>query len=151
MYTRSSPIYSITGVIAIILISGCVSSVQNNWNLRPSFDHNTSIKPSKKVIFSNTPHSFKGTASYYSDKFQGRKTASGERYDRNALTAAHRTLPFNTMVEVENLDNGKCVIVRINDRGPHKKNRIIDLSYEAAKRIDLVEKGMCMVSVRVVK
>jgi rare lipoprotein A len=83
----------------------------------------------------------KGVASYYAHEFHGRKTANGERYDMHALTAAHKTLPFNTRVKVVNLDNGKSVAVRINDRGPFAKNRIIDLSLGAAKRIGLIGPG----------
>lgn len=72
-----------------------------------------------------------GKASYYADKFQGRKTAGGERFDQQAATAAHRTLPFGTKVTVTNVKNGKSVVVRINDRGPFVKGRIIDLSRSA--------------------
>jgi len=92
-----------------------------------------------------------GMASYYAGKFQGRKTASGERYDGRKMTAAHRTLPFNTYVKVTNDSNDKSVIVKINDRGPHIKNRIIDLSYDAAKTIGLVSMGTGRVRIEVVK
>jgi len=78
-------------------------------------------------------------------------TASGERYDMNDLTAAHRTLPFNTRVKVTNLSNGKSVVVRINDRGPFKKNRIIDLSLAAAKKIDLIGPGSAKVRLDIVR
>lgn len=86
-----------------------------------------------------------GIASYYADKFHGRKTASGEKYNKNALTAAHRKLPFGTRVKVTNLSNGKSVVVRINDRGPHVRGRIIDLSIAAARRIGLVKAGTAKV------
>lgn len=76
-----------------------------------------------------------GAASWYGAKFQGRRTASGERFDMYALTAAHRTLRFGSLVRVTNLKNGKSVVVRINDRGPFHSNRIIDLSYQAATQI----------------
>lgn len=82
-----------------------------------------------------------GVASWYGPKFHGRLTANGERYDMYGLTAAHRTLPFNTMLRVENLDNGKSVVVRVNDRGPFAKNRIIDLSKKAAQEIDMIGNG----------
>jgi rare lipoprotein A len=78
-----------------------------------------------------------GIASFYGKKFHGRKTASGETYDMYKLTAAHRTLPFGTKVKVTNLLNGRSVVVRINDRGPFKKDRIIDLSFEAARRLGI--------------
>ena len=82
-----------------------------------------------------------GIASWYGPNFHGKLTANGERYDMYALTAAHRTLPFNTVLQVKNLDNGKSVQVRINDRGPYAKNRIIDLSKKAARQIDMLGPG----------
>ena len=88
-----------------------------------------------------------GMASYYADKFQGRPTASGERFDNGKLTAAHRTLPFGTRVRVTNLANGRSVTVRVNDRGPFVKGRIVDLSVAAAKRIDMVRAGVVRVRV----
>ena len=87
----------------------------------------------------------RGIASWYGRKFHGRKTASGERYDMHELTAAHRSLPFGTIVRVVRLDTGDAVVVRINDRGPFVDGRIIDLSYAAAKRIDLVQDGLAQV------
>ncbi len=90
-----------------------------------------------------------GKATYYSDALAGRKTASGERYDPAALTAAHRRLPFGTVVEVTRRD-GRRVTVRINDRGPFAKGRIIDLSRRAAEEIGLVRDGVTEVSLRVV-
>lgn len=90
-----------------------------------------------------------GQASYYGDKFHGRKTASGERYDKNRFTAAHRTLPFGTMVSVTGLSSGKTVVVRINDRGPYKKNRIIDLSRAAARQIGMLAKGVLDVGIEI--
>lgn len=83
----------------------------------------------------------KGVASYYAKKFHGKITASGEPYNMYSLTAAHRTLPMGTLVEVTNLSNNKKVVVKINDRGPFKKDRIIDLSYAAAKKLDMIKKG----------
>lgn len=92
-----------------------------------------------------------GVASYYSDKFQGRKTASGERYDRNKLTAAHRTLPMGSQIEVVNLKNQNSVIVTINDRGPYAGKRALDLSYAAAKELGLVASGHAQVAYNLVK
>ena len=82
-----------------------------------------------------------GTASYYASKFNGRRTASGERYDMNELTAAHPTLPIPSFARVTNVKNGKSVIVRINDRGPFHKGRLIDLSYAAAHELGYVKRG----------
>lgn len=82
-----------------------------------------------------------GTASYYGAKFHGRRTASGEKFDMHAMTAAHRTLPFGTLVEVTNPRNGKTVTVRINDRGPFHGNRILDVSRAAATKLGLIQRG----------
>jgi rare lipoprotein A len=82
-----------------------------------------------------------GMASYYGSAFAGRPTASGERFNPSALTAAHRTLPFGTRLKVTNPGNGRSVIVRINDRGPFHHGRVIDLSQEAARQIGLVRQG----------
>jgi rare lipoprotein A len=83
-----------------------------------------------------------GLLSCYAEGFHGRPTASGELFDEDALTAAHRTLPFHTKVEVTNLENGRRVIVRINDRGPFVEERIVDLSPAAARELGLVEPGL---------
>jgi rare lipoprotein A len=83
----------------------------------------------------------RGRASWYGPGFQGKRTASGERFDMNALTAAHRTLPFGTRVRVRNARNGREVVVRINDRGPQLRDRIIDLSKAAATALDLLQAG----------
>lgn len=88
-----------------------------------------------------------GTASYYAQKFHGRKTASGEIYDMNKLTAAHRDLPFGTWIDVKNLENGKSVRVRVNDRGPFMADRILDLSLQAAKELDMIRKGTASVQI----
>lgn len=92
-----------------------------------------------------------GQAGWYGDRYHGRKTASGERFDQNALTAAHRTLPFGTVVQVTNLTNGRTVEVRINDRGPFgRKTRIIDLSRAAARVLDMERAGVAPVELRIV-
>lgn len=87
----------------------------------------------------------KGGASWYGRKFHGRRTASGERYDMHALTAAHRTLPFGTRVRVRSLATGKEVVVRINDRGPFRRSRIIDLSQAAVAALGLRHRGVTTV------
>lgn len=86
-----------------------------------------------------------GVASWYGPDFHGKKTANGETYNMNGMTAAHRTLPFDSIVLVENTDNGKSVQVRINDRGPFAKNRIIDLSRSAAREIEMIGPGTARV------
>lgn len=92
-----------------------------------------------------------GLAAYYADSLHGKKTASGEKYDKNALTAAHRTLPFGSVVRVTNLANRRSVEVRINDRGPYAgRHRIIDLSRKAAERLDMIRAGVVEVRVEIV-
>ena len=88
-----------------------------------------------------------GLASYYGDQFQGRVTANGERFDKRAMTAAHRTFPFGTRVRVTNLENGREVVVRINDRGPFVAGRIIDLSEAAAEKLGMIAAGVVRVRV----
>jgi rare lipoprotein A len=93
----------------------------------------------------------KGNASWYGREFHGRKTASGEKYDMNKLTAAHKTLPFGTKILVKNLENDKTVSVTVNDRGPYRDNRILDLSYAAAKKLGIVASGEANVGIKIVK
>lgn len=92
-----------------------------------------------------------GNASFYSNKFQGKKMANGEPYRKRKLTAAHNTLPFGTKVKVKNQENGRTVKVKITDRGPHSKNRILDLSLAAARRLDMVQSGVVPVKIKVIK
>jgi len=92
----------------------------------------------------------KGIASWYGKKFHGRKTSNGETYNMYAISAAHKTLPLGTYVKVYNLDNKKCLTVRINDRGPFIEGRIIDLSYAAARRLGIVRKGTANVFIRTI-
>jgi rare lipoprotein A len=125
----------IAGLIAAVLMSGCAPSIPRPRN------------PAYGTDFG--PH--EGMASFYGREFNGRKTASGERFDTHALTAAHRTLPFGTMVRVTNLSNGKSVNVRVNDRGPFKRQRIIDLSPAAAHAIGLDIAGTARVRIEVAK
>ena len=92
----------------------------------------------------------RGLASWYGTKFHGRRTSSGEPYDMYAMTAAHRTLPLPSYVRVTNLENGRSIVVRVNDRGPFHANRIIDLSYAAATKLGIAERGTGMVEVRAI-
>lgn len=97
----------------------------------------------------NEEHLFIGYASYYAEKFHGKKTASGEIFDMNDFTAAHRTLPFGTICRITNLENNKSVVVRVNDRGPFVEGRIIDLSKSAAAVIGGIEAGVIKVKIDV--
>jgi rare lipoprotein A len=90
----------------------------------------------------------RGVASWYGPGFHGESTSSGEPYDMHAMTAAHKTLPLPAYVQVTNLQNGRSVVVRVNDRGPFKDNRVIDLSYVAAAKLDMIREGTAMVEVR---
>lgn len=101
------------------------------------------------TVASNTVRKFTqtGVASWYGRQFHGRKTASGDTFDMNELTAAHRSLPLNCYIRVTNKDNGKSVVVKVNDRGPFHGNRVLDLSYGAAKRIGITSAGTAKVSI----
>lgn len=113
--------------------------------------------PASYVVFGRTYHVMqsahgfreRGIASWYGTKFHGRRTSSGEPYDMYAMTAAHKTIPLPSYVRVTNLRNGRQVIVRVNDRGPFAHNRIIDLSYAAAHRLDMIREGTAPVEIEV--
>ncbi|MES2520298.1 MAG: septal ring lytic transglycosylase RlpA family protein [Bacteroidota bacterium] len=92
-----------------------------------------------------------GKASYYAHKFEGKRTSSGQRYRGKVRTAAHRTYPFGTLLEVTNRANGSKTIVRVNDRGPHSRSRLLDVSYSAAKDLGLIGSGTAEVSIKVVQ
>ena len=114
--------------------------------------------PTSYVVFGKRYHTLphsrgfveRGIASWYGRKFHGRKTSNGEVYDMYTMSAAHKSLPIPTYVQVTNLENGRRVIVRVNDRGPFHDNRVIDLSYAAASRIGMLGKGTALVEVRAI-
>jgi len=122
-------------ICAFVFIFACLS--------RCSYPETTTHYSRRNIIY--------GKASYYGPKFHGRKTANGEIFDQNALTAAHRSLPFGTMCKVTNRANKKSVIVRINDRGPFVGNRILDLSYQAMKMLDGLQSGVINVRIEIIK
>ena len=93
----------------------------------------------------------KGQSSYYGKKFHGRKTANGEIFDMYKLSAAHRFIPFGTVVEVVNTANGRSVRLKINDRGPFVGDRILDLSYAAARKLDMISTGVAEVKIRIIQ
>ena len=133
------------GFILVSLIFYNCSSTTRYSRTNDSPDNDTRIKNP------NVPEVETGTASYYADEFDGKKTANGEIYDMNSLTAAHPTYPFNTLVKVTNLSNQKSVEVRINDRMPQFKGRILDLSLAAANKIEMVNAGIQEVKVEVLE
>ena len=150
-------------IALMITISSCTSFVRfTSDDLLKSEQPSSSEKPKPAMDETNpeiadlsdenfTGESFTGVASYYADKFHGKKTASGEIFDQEDYTAAHRTLPFGTKVLVTNIENNKSVIVRINDRGPFKNNRLIDVSRAAAEELDMIKLGIAEVEIKVLK
>lgn len=123
------------------------SSLVNNVALSSNVeDSSASLKSGNK---SQVKGVRRGTASWYGPGFHGRRTANGERYNQNGLTAAHRSLPFGTRVRVTNLRNNRSVVVRINDRGPFVGGRIIDLSAGAAKQIGVYHSGLAPVKLEI--
>lgn len=160
-----------TSLIAgALLITGCSSKKQkvNSSDINKIYKNtsNSKIRNSKAMhratlrsytVFGKRYHpfipnvgdKFRGIASWYGPNFHAKKTSNGETYNMYALTAAHKTLPMNTVVRVDNLENGKSVVVRVNDRGPFVDGRIIDLSNTAAHEIDMVRKGTVRVKITV--
>ncbi|MFH1049519.1 MAG: septal ring lytic transglycosylase RlpA family protein [bacterium] len=150
-------IYNLMLLILVIALSSCTSFV------RFTSDDMIKAENVSSVISVSNPElpdlteedfngeTFTGVCSYYADKFHGKKTASGEIFDQEDFTAAHRTLPFGTKVLVTNLENNRSVIVRVNDRGPFKKNRLIDLSRAAAEELDMIKSGIVEVEIRILK
>jgi len=163
--------YFLTCLIGLsVLLAGCgkshVDSYPTAKTSHQSGMHNTAPLPSGNGGYVKTGKPYKvmgqwyyplasaadynktGVASWYGKKFHGKKTANGERYDMHTMSAAHKTLPMPTMVRVTNLDNGRSVVVRVNDRGPFVKSRIIDLSYAAARSLGYDQKGTAHVRVQ---
>jgi rare lipoprotein A len=129
--------------------AGTTSSVraQNSGHISATPDPPDQVPASRKPL-----RTMRGKASYYSDKFSGRKTASGEPYDPSRRTAASRDLPFGTILRVTRQDTGAQVIVRVNDRGPfNDKRRLLDLSRAAAKQLDMIGRGVISVKVEVLE
>lgn len=102
------------------------------------------------VLYTISGFSQVGIASYYGKGFHGKLTANGEVYNQNAMTCAHRTYPFGTILQVTNLDNDKSVLVKVTDRGPYYGNRIIDLSVAAAQKLEILHKGITKVRIKII-
>ena len=109
------------------------------------------VKKNKKKTFNKNKRIFTGVSSYYGPNFHGKLTANGEVYDMYGVTAAHKEIPLNTVARVTNLDNGKSLILRINDRGPYIDGRILDCSYGAAKKLDFLTQGTANVKIEVIE
>ena len=139
-------------VLMVLVVSGCATARGSMPPSTPAPPRAVVPAPSPPRLPAPAPEDFEqtGIASWYGRQHQGKRTASGEAYDMNALTAAHRTLPLGTRVRVTNLDNGRSVDVRINDRGPFTRRRVIDLSYAAAQRLGAVGAGLFRVSLKTI-
>ncbi len=148
----------LTALCAALLLSGCLSLPRPSPAPPAASDQAPAADVPSYVVFGQryypmaeaTGYRERGVASWYGKKFHGLDTANGERYDMYAMTAAHKTLPLPTWVRVTNLRNGASIVVRVNDRGPFAKNRLIDLSYEAARRIDMIGDGTTLVEVEAI-
>lgn len=141
---------------AISLAAGCVSRPRYRTNPLPSQPAEKPADEKEGQKHSLSPISTQGAyqvglSSYYAHKFHGRPTASGEIFDMNGLTAAHRELALGTVIRVTHLNNGRSVVVKVNDRGPFIEGRILDLSLGAALEIDMVEEGVARVKIEIVK
>ena len=144
---------SFIAIAIIMLFLGCTSGkAQTRGNDKGNFQNEEFDAFDGDVEYGDKGDYYqKGLASWYGREFHGKTTASGEKFNMNELTAAHKTLPFGTIVEVKNLENGKTVRVKINDRGPYRGSRIIDLSYAGAKELDIVKVGEASVGIRILK
>lgn len=129
--SKSRSLIAAALAIVVLLLSGACATTGGAYKQQPGYTE-------------------RGLASWYGPGFHGKQAANGETYDMNQLTAAHRTLPFDTVVQVRNRENGRRVEVRINDRGPFVKGRIIDLSHEAARQLEMLGPGVVAVEIRVV-
>ena len=152
-------------LLITLIFSSCSSSPRYGRSTPAKYKKVTSTnskksKPKSKAIFidpktvnTNVKHKKRmvGISSFYAEDFHGKLTANGEIYDMYGLTAAHKTLPLNTVARVTNLENGKSLILRINDRGPYIQGRMLDCSYGAAKKLDFVQQGKTKVQVDVIE
>jgi len=143
-------------ILILIILKGCYSSPRYATGSK----NTKTSKKSKSVALSKTVKSKKnvkhrkvmtGVSSFYAEDFHGKLTANGEVYDMYGVTAAHKTLPLGTVCRVTNLENNRSLILRINDRGPYIKGRILDCSYGAAKKLDFIRQGTTKVKIEVME
>ena len=139
-------------LLFLIFSLGLFLDCSHSNNVRNKLDQDGNIRDNYRKDRESPAmlETYIGYASYYADEFHGRLTASGEVFDMNELTAAHRTLPFGTICRVTNLKNEKSVVVRINDRGPFVENRILDLSRAAAKAIGAISSGVVQIKLEII-
>lgn len=141
-----------SGVLLSICILFLFTACAKQTLTEPSVTHTYKQNGKKyQLISSSKNYKEKGVASWYGRKFNKKRTSSGERFNMYHMTAAHKTLPLSTYVQVTNLSNGKQVVVKVNDRGPFVSNRLIDLSYAAAKKLGMVGSGVAQVEIKAVK
>lgn len=150
----------LVSAISLLMLSGCggprsfvqADAVPRNEPLSAYGNPESYVVLGKRYFVMSNSRGYveQGIASWYGKKFHGRRTSNGEKYDMYAMTAAHKTLPLPTYVRVTNLSNGRSTVVRVNDRGPFHQNRVIDLSYAAAQKLDMVHSGTALVEVRAV-
>ena len=134
-------------LVMCIIFSDCTNSPRyGNSSVTGKKSKTRNLKTAKHI-----PKVITGVSSYYGTDFHGKLTANGEVYDMYGLTAAHKTLPLNTTVRVTNLANNKSLILRINDRGPYIKGRILDCSYGAAKKLDFLLQGTTKVRIEIIE
>lgn len=147
-------------LVISVLLAACSAGIPRFTNERYSGEKKTSQpEQSKPVVDEDFTQyenlkpldTFTGIASYYAEQYNGKRTSNGEIYNMNAMTAAHQDMPFGTIVRVINIKNNKSVILRINDRGPLKKGRLIDVSLEAAKQLGMTGKGTAFVQLEILK
>ena len=140
--------------LATLLLAHCSSAPRyTTGDAKKVSTKKTSLSPrlNTKNSFNKHRKTIKGVSSFYAEDFHGKLTANGEVYDMYGLTAAHKTLPLNTIVRVTNISNEKSLILRINDRGPYVKGRILDCSYGAAKKLGFVNDGTTDVKIEVIE
>lgn len=153
---------TLSTIVFCMILSSCASSVRFSDSdngergtisadrSKSSDESNSNTKTGKATLLPKGT-TFRGQASYYHNKFQGKQTANGEIYDQNKLTAAHRTLAFGTKLKVTNLKNGKQIFVIVNDRGPFVEGRVIDLSRLAAEKLGMIDDGIADVECEVME
>tara|TARA_B100001029_G_scaffold90305_1_gene74112 strand:+ start:46 stop:537 length:492 start_codon:yes stop_codon:yes gene_type:complete len=139
-------------ILHVFLVYGCSSSPRYSKGDTPNVNQKTvSSEKDKKNRKGKHRKVINGISSFYAEDFHGKLTANGEVYDMYGVTAAHKTLPLNTVCRVTNLENNKSLILRINDRGPYIKGRILDCSYGAAKKLDFINQGTTKVKIEVIE
>ncbi|MBT3479207.1 MAG: septal ring lytic transglycosylase RlpA family protein [Candidatus Marinimicrobia bacterium] len=140
-------------IFVLSLVNGCSNSPRYRTGPVKLSSSKTKKNPPALKTKSTVKHRkvMTGVSSFYAEDFHGKLTANGEVYDMYGVTAAHKTLPLNTIARVTNLENNKSLILRINDRGPYVKGRILDCSYGAAKKLDFVNNGTAKVKIEVIE